>query len=277
MGIIKECFFCKLKYYEDVQECIFCYTPLPEIEQKIVQVSCITQVNIPSLNHTHVPYYCLLAKDEEGYFKVIKTEQREEKKENERLTEESYTSEPIYDEPDEAPKNTKPNYPFKRCGENVQIQQYVKIGKPEMIEIGDQSKIDDFTFINGGKGIKIGRYVHISSFVSIIGGGELVVGNYVGIACGVRILTGANTYKEGARMSSALPTKQMNLILGKIEIGDDVVLGTNCVIHPNVKIGEGAVIGSNSLVLKDVEPWTINVGSPCKAIKSRPKVTREKI
>lgn len=30
-------------------------------------------------------------------------------------------------------------------------------------------------------------------------------------------------------------------------------------------------IGSNSLVTKDCEPWTIYVGSPAKAIKTRPK------
>ena len=40
----------------------------------------------------------------------------------------------------------------------------------------------------------------------------------------------------------------------------------------NVTIGEGAIIGSNSLVLKDIEPWSVNVGSPCKKVGERPKV-----
>ena len=60
---------------------------------------------------------------------------------------------------------------LKKCGQEVKIYPLVKIVKPEVIEIGDYSMIDDFTFIYGGKGIKIGRYVHIASFASIISAG----------------------------------------------------------------------------------------------------------
>jgi galactoside O-acetyltransferase len=66
-------------------------------------------------------------------------------------------------------------------------------------------------------------------------------------------------------------------VLGKVIIEKDAFIGTNVVVHPNVKIGEGAIIGSNSLVLKDVEPWSINVGSPCKKIGERPKVIVEDV
>ena len=162
---------------------------------------------------------------------------------------------------------------LKKCGREVKIYPLAKIVKPEVIEIGDYSMIDDFIFIYGGKGIKIGRYVHIAPFVSIIGGGELVIRDYADIACGSRILTGTDTYYGGKRMSTALPPEQRNVIQGKVIIGKDVFIGTNAVIHPNVTIGEGAIIGSNSLVLKDIEPWSINVGSPCRKIGERPKVT----
>ncbi len=57
-----------------------------------------------------------------------------------------------------------------------------------------------------------------------------------------------------------------------VKIGRDGFIGTNAVVHPGVTIGEGAIIGSNSLVTKDVDPWTINVGSPTKVIGKRPKV-----
>jgi galactoside O-acetyltransferase len=162
---------------------------------------------------------------------------------------------------------------LKRLGKEVKIYPLAKIVNPEVVEIGDYSMIDDFTFINGGKGIKIGRYVHIASFVSIIGGGELILGDYADIACGARILTGSDTYHGGKRMTSALPLEQRNLVRGKVIIEKDAFIGTNVVVHPNVRIGEGAVIGSNSLVLKDIEPWSVNVGSPCKKIGDRPKVT----
>ena len=40
---------------------------------------------------------------------------------------------------------------------------------------------------------------------------------------------------------------------------------------PGVTFGEGSVLGANSLATKDLEPWTIYVGSPAKPIKKRDK------
>jgi galactoside O-acetyltransferase len=78
-------------------------------------------------------------------------------------------------------------------------------------------------------------------------------------------------------MSTALPLEQRNVVRGKIVIEKDAFIGANVVVHPNVTIDEGAIIGSNSLVLKDVEPWSINVGSPCKKMGERPRVLLEDI
>lgn len=166
---------------------------------------------------------------------------------------------------------------FKKYGKNVQIYPLAKICKPEVIEIGDHTQIDDFTFINGGDGIKIGRYVHIASFVSIIGGGEVEIGDYAAVTAGCRIISGGSLYHEGKRMSSALPESQRTLQKSKVIIGKDAFIGTNTVIHPGVTIGEGAIIGTQSMVNKDIEPWTVNVGIPCKKIGERPKVQLEDI
>lgn len=168
-------------------------------------------------------------------------------------------------------------YNFKHLGKNVKIFEYAKIVKPEVIEIGDYSEIDDFSFIFGGKGIKIGRYVHISRFVSIIGGGELFLGDYSVLADGVRILTGTDSYQGGARMSTCLPIEQRNVKVSYVRIEKDAFIGTNSIVHPEVIIGQGAIIGSNSLVLKNIEPWTINVGSPTRVIAKRPEVKHNDI
>jgi len=164
---------------------------------------------------------------------------------------------------------------LKRHGKKVRIFPLAKIIKPEIIEIDDYSQIDDFSFIYGGSGIRLGKYNHIASFVSIIGGGTLITEDYVGIAAGARIITGTDHYEGGKRISPLIPIEERNLILGTISIKKVVFIGTNAIIHPNVTIGEGAIIGSNSLVIKDIEPWSINVGSPCKKISERPKITFE--
>lgn len=164
---------------------------------------------------------------------------------------------------------------FKKLGKDVVIYNLAKIIKKEVIEIGDGTRIDDFTFLYGGNGIVIGKHVHIACFVSVIGGGELFVGDYAAIAAGARLITGTNVQEGGYHMSAAAPRIQQNIKTSVIKIERDGFIGTNAVIHPGVTIGEGAIIGSNSLVLKDVEPWTINVGSPCKSIGKRQKVRPE--
>lgn len=55
----------------------------------------------------------------------------------------------------------------------------------------------------------------------------------------------------------------------KTIIEDDVWIGANAIIRTGVIIGKGSVIGANSLVLNNVPPMTIVVGSPAKKLKNR--------
>lgn len=161
---------------------------------------------------------------------------------------------------------------FKYIGDNVIIYEMAKLIKEEVIEIGEGTEIDDFTFIYGGQGIKFGRYNHICSFVSIIGGGELITGDYVGMAAGCRIMTGTHNHANGKRMISRVPDEQQEIIIGRIVLERDVFIGSNAIVYPNVTIGEGAIIGAGSLVNRDVEPWTINIGYPIRRVGERPRV-----
>lgn len=161
---------------------------------------------------------------------------------------------------------------LKMVGENVVIYELAKLIRPEVIEIGEGTQIDDFSFIYGGQGIRIGRYNHICSFVTVIGGGEFVTEDYVGISAGCRIVTGTQHYGDGKRMVPVVPLEQQELIIGKVVLEKDAFLGSNAIVYPNVTIGEGAIIGAGGLVTKNVEPWTINVGVPVRVVGTRPKV-----
>jgi acetyltransferase-like isoleucine patch superfamily enzyme len=54
---------------------------------------------------------------------------------------------------------------------------------------------------------------------------------------------------------------------GPTRIGDNVWCGANVVVTSGVTIGERSVIGANSVVLDDVEPFTIAAGAPARPIK----------
>ena len=52
-------------------------------------------------------------------------------------------------------------------------------------------------------------------------------------------------------------------------IGADVWIGNGVLIKAGVTIGVGAVIGAGSIVTKDVPPYVIAAGNPCRQIRPR--------
>lgn len=162
---------------------------------------------------------------------------------------------------------------LKKCGQDVHIYPLAKICKPEVVELGDFCRIADFVFIWGGLGVHVGKYSDLQPHVTIWGGGETIIGDFVSVAVGTVLLSAVYSHQEGLRMVDHLPEGHSKALYGKVMIGKDAYIGANCTIMPNLTVGEGAVIGAHSFVNKDVEPWSICVGSPCRKIGERPRVT----
>lgn len=110
-------------------------------------------------------------------------------------------------------------------------------------------------------------------------GDKLIIGKFCQIAAGVNfIMNGANHqmnavstfpfYIFNGWQQEAPPMSEMPL-KGDTVVGNDVWIGQNATILPGVKIGDGAIIGANSTVGSNVEPYTVVVGNPAKAIKKR--------
>ena len=54
-----------------------------------------------------------------------------------------------------------------------------------------------------------------------------------------------------------------------VVIGNDVWIGRRVTILPGVTVGSGSIIAAGAVVTKDVEPYTIVGGVPAKTIKCR--------
>ncbi|NPD91846.1 sugar O-acetyltransferase [Xylanibacter muris] len=52
-----------------------------------------------------------------------------------------------------------------------------------------------------------------------------------------------------------------------VTIGDNVWLAANVTVLPGVTIGDGAVIGAGSVVTRDIPPYTLAAGNPCRPIR----------
>ncbi len=73
------------------------------------------------------------------------------------------------------------------------------------------------------------------------------------------------------RLASQIRDRDYNWkgLASKVIIEDDVWVGFGAIILSGVKIGKGAIIAAGSVVIKDVEPYSIVGGNPAQFIKYR--------
>lgn len=161
---------------------------------------------------------------------------------------------------------------FRRVGADVTVWPRAHVVRPDLIEVGDRTMIDDFTLIMPGpNGMTIGSFVHVTPFACIMGGGEFEVGDFASISAGVRIFTGKDDFLGSGLINPTVPERYRAMERSFVRIGAHAVIGANSVILPGVVIGTGAAVGACSLVNKDLEPWTVYGGSPARPIKPRPR------
>lgn len=164
---------------------------------------------------------------------------------------------------------------LKFCGSGVRLYPLAKMIRAENAELDNNCQIFDNVFIDAGKRLRIGKYSTLTWGVLIEGGAETYIGDRVFLGPSTKLLT--STYKiNGFYTVEHLPDGCQETEYGDITIHDDAYLGANCTVMPGITIGEGAVVGSNSLVTKDLEPWTVYFGTPCRKISMREKPDMEK-
>ena len=128
-------------------------------------------------------------------------------------------------------------------------------------------------------GARLGSHCHVYPKATIWAPWNLVLDDYAGIAdgvtCysmatvtlgkkvvvsqGVHLCTGTHDYQDPSFQLYALP----------IRVGDGAWLCADSFVGPGVTIGEGAVIGARAVVTKDMPPWMVCAGNPCKPLKPR--------
>ncbi|MGC9772316.1 galactoside O-acetyltransferase [Fervidobacterium changbaicum] len=157
---------------------------------------------------------------------------------------------------------------FAKLGQNVLISRKASIYSPELMEIGDNVRIDDFCIISGK--IRLGNYIHIASGCYLFAGEYgIEMENFSGLSSRVTIYAVTDDYSGKYLTNPTVPEEYRNVIGGKVHIGKHVIIGTGSTVLPGVEIGEGAAIGAMSLVTKSIQPWKIAVGIPAKEIRER--------
>ncbi|MEY3382123.1 MAG: UDP-N-acetylglucosamine diphosphorylase/glucosamine-phosphate N-acetyltransferase [Pseudomonadota bacterium] len=141
-----------------------------------------------------------------------------------------------------------------RIAAGAVIQPFTRIeGEALGVEVGADARIGPFARLRPGA--RLGPDVHIGNFVEVKNA-ELAQGAkanhlaYIGDATvGERVNYGAGSITanyDGANKH-------------KTHIGDDVHIGSNCLLVAPVRIGEGGTVGGGSVITQDTEPGVLTL------------------
>lgn len=158
---------------------------------------------------------------------------------------------------------------LKYCGNNVIIGKTVRIRRPDLVSIGDNSIIDDFTYISGE--VEIGKYAHIGASSSLqASGSKIIINDFSGVSSGVRVYATSSDY---LLCSFDVPTIPEEFVYGTIRlevIFDKFVwIGANSVVHPGCNFPIGFVCGSLCKLSPQLsfKKWSILMDSTGRMMK----------
>lgn len=155
-------------------------------------------------------------------------------------------------------------------GENVCISRKASIYGAERIFIGNNVRIDDFCILSGH--IEIGEYTHIAAYTALHGGKDgIYISDFVSLSSKVSVYSVNDDYSGETMTNPMIPETYKNVKSAPVYIERHTIIGSTSIVLPGVRIAEGSAFGSFSLITKNSEPWSMNVGIPSKKIGERKK------
>lgn len=161
----------------------------------------------------------------------------------------------------------KTDQPFQGCSQFLSLfpgvpgnylrQQFYRLA---LSECTDDCCIEFGTILNQ-RGIELGKRVYIGANCSI---GLCRIEDDVMLGSNVDVLSGKGQHNFD-RLD--IPMREQGGSFEKITIGADAWLGNSSVVMANV--GTKCIVAAGSVVIKDIEPYSIVGGNPAKVLKSR--------
>lgn len=155
--------------------------------------------------------------------------------------------------------------------ENVFLSKSVHLLGSKKIRIGKSSVLSDDVWINSNyrnddlplSTVEIGKNGYVGKRNFFSAGKRIKIGDYFMSGCNCSFLSSNHCIND-----PCVPYISAGCTFSdEIVIGDNVWIGACVTVLGSIKIGYGSIIGANSLVLDDIPPFSIAVGSPAKVIK----------
>jgi len=122
---------------------------------------------------------------------------------------------------------------------------------------GEGSSIYADSYVYGD--VSVGPETWIGPQTLLDGSGGLRIGHHCSISAGVQIYT-HDTVAWALSGGVAGPER------APVTIGDCCHVGAGTIVMKGVTIGEHSVIGAGAVVNRDIPPYTVAVGVPCRPI-----------
>jgi maltose O-acetyltransferase len=128
-------------------------------------------------------------------------------------------------------------------------------------EVGEDVWIEPPFFCDYGSLLQVGARVFMNTGCVILDCNPVVIGEDVALGPGVHLYTAEHPLDPDARAKGPESARPITL-------GAKVWLGGGAIVLPGVTIGEGSTIGAGSVVTRDVPPYVVAAGNPCRVLRA---------
>jgi acetyltransferase-like isoleucine patch superfamily enzyme len=153
--------------------------------------------------------------------------------------------------------------------------------------LGFGASFEPGTIVDGASNVEIGSQFHLMRNSSLrAADGKLIIGSRVSVNCNVQINAsdgGINTIGDDCLIRPNVVLRASNHVYESLEtpvawqghrggfivIEDDVWIGSNVVVVPNVRVGAHAIVAAGAVVTRDVGNACVLAGVPARVIKRR--------
>ncbi|MCJ1473226.1 hypothetical protein MMC13_001877, partial [Lambiella insularis] len=129
-------------------------------------------------------------------------------------------------------------------------------------QFNDEPWIEPPINIDYGTNVRVGSDVFINRNCTILDTCLVTIGSRTLFGPNVSLYSGTHPLNPAVRNGTAGPE-----LGNEIRIEEDCWIGGNVTVLPGVRIGRGATVGAGSVVVKDVEPFTVVAGNPAKLLR----------
>ncbi len=127
-------------------------------------------------------------------------------------------------------------------------------------------------YVDYGWNIHLGENCEINMGCTFLDAGKITIGSHALIAPNVQIYTAYHP-AQAAKRQAAPPAGQEDsfafcaTLAAPVTVEDHVWLGGGAILLPGITVGSHSVIGAGSVVTRDIPPYSVACGNPCRVLR----------